>query len=106
MSHHANRKTLLLRLAELTGRMDRIEQALESPHTRDWEDLAIERADDEVMERLGVESQQEVARIRSALQRYADGNYGICVKCGDAIAQPRLDLIPDTPFCATCAAGA
>ena len=32
-----------------------------------------------------------------------DGNYGICSNCHKKIEQDRLDLIPETTLCATCA---
>lgn len=106
MSHHARKLALLERLQELTGRIDGIEDALEAPHSKDWEEAAVEREDEEVLERLGKSGRAEIARISSALTRYARGEYGQCVKCGDEIASGRLDLLPDTPHCARCAAGA
>jgi len=47
--------------------------------------------------------QQEVIRIGSALQRIAEGEYGWCLKCGDAIAKARLVSDPATPLCIDCA---
>ncbi|OZA94783.1 MAG: hypothetical protein B7X57_00180 [Erythrobacter sp. 34-65-8] len=32
-----------------------------------------------------------------------EGSYGICVRCGDDIAEARLDAIPWTPLCRSCA---
>ncbi|TCS67207.1 TraR/DksA family transcriptional regulator [Primorskyibacter sedentarius] len=100
------RKALLGRMGELGIRMDAIEDALDAPHSRDWEELATEREDDEVLEGLGAAGQAEVARIRAALRRIEKGEYGICVECGEKIAEERLDLVPDTPLCRTCAARA
>ena len=76
------RKALLGRMGELGIRMDAIEDALDAPHSRDWEELATEREDDEVLEGLGAAGQAEVARIRAALRRIEKGEYGICVECG------------------------
>jgi DnaK suppressor protein len=45
----------------------------------------------------------EIARIDTALQRLAEGEYGYCVSCGDAIAPRRLELDPATPVCVSCA---
>ncbi|SLN21774.1 RNA polymerase-binding transcription factor DksA [Pseudoruegeria aquimaris] len=47
----------------------------------------------------------ERARIMAALARFADGEYGYCVECGDAIEEPRLELDPSTPKCLDCARG-
>lgn len=99
----ARRKQLLARLAELDDRLHEIEEELDSHQSRDWEELATEREGDEVLERLGESGQAEVAAIRRALVRIEDGEYGYCGKCGEEIASERLDLVPETPLCATCA---
>jgi RNA polymerase-binding transcription factor DksA len=98
------RKALLDRLAELDSRLHRIEADLDAPHSEDWEERAVEREDDEVLEGLGVSGEAEIARIRAALQRIRAGTYGNCVRCGAEIAAARLNTLPDTPFCRDCAA--
>ncbi|WP_425074994.1 TraR/DksA family transcriptional regulator [Sagittula sp. S175] len=105
MSHHEEKLKLLNRLRELGGRLDEIGDALEAEHSKDWEDQAVEREGEEVLERLGESGQAEVARIKAALQRMADGEYGLCVKCGEDIAPARLAAVPDTPLCVKCASG-
>jgi RNA polymerase-binding transcription factor DksA len=93
------------RLGELDHRLHSIEAELDSPHSKDWDEAAVEREDEEVLEGLGQSGQQEIRRIRAALQRLREGEYGFCVKCGAEIASDRLDVVPETPFCAPCAAG-
>lgn len=100
------RKMLLDRLGELDSRLHQIEAELDEPHSKDWEENAVEREDDEVLERLGQSGEAETARIRAALQRLRDGTYGLCVGCGEPIAAARLETLPDTPLCRDCAAGA
>ncbi|MCG6902315.1 MAG: TraR/DksA C4-type zinc finger protein [Rhodobacter sp.] len=97
------RKALTDRMAELRGRLHEIEGELESHHTRDWEDLAVEREEDEVLEHMGTSGQAEIRMIEAALKRMDDEEYGTCVKCGDEILPERLDVLPYTPFCRTCA---
>lgn len=92
------------RAAELTARLVKIDAELDAPAPQDWEDHASERETDEVLETMGRSGQQELRQIAAALDRIEKGTYGICVKCGDEIAAERLDLLPDTPFCARCAA--
>lgn len=104
MSHHKYKLVLLNRLQELGVRLEGIEDALEEPRSKDWEEMAVEREGEEVLERLGESGQAEIARIKSALRRYAEGEYGYCVTCGEEIAAERLDLVPETPFCRDCAA--
>lgn len=98
------RAALLKRLAELDVRLHAIEDELDAPHSKDWEESAVEREGDEVLEQLGQSGQDEIARIRAALQRIREGEYGYCARCGDDISPERLDVLPDTPLCKTCAA--
>lgn len=102
--HDARRKQLEDRLKELDARLHRIEDTLETPHTEDFGDAAIEREDEEVLEDLGVAGQQEIRMIHAALKRIEDGTYGICVNCGDDISAERLDVVPQAPRCRNCAA--
>lgn len=97
------RKTLTDRLAELEARLHGIEEELDSHNSKDWEELAVEREEDEVLERMGTSGQAEIRMIKAALQRMDDGEYGYCVKCGDEILPERLDVVPYTPFCRNCA---
>jgi len=95
-------KRLRARLQELQGRLHSIEDALEQPHSRDGEEQAVERSDDEVMERIGMAGQQEIAGIKAALKRIETGEYGFCMACGAEISEARLDILPATPFCKSC----
>lgn len=99
----AARKTLLARRAELIGEIEGIEDQLDDPQPKDWEDQASERQGDEVLEALGEHDRAEVRRIDAALARIEAGTYGVCVKCGNDISDERLAVLPDTPFCKSCA---
>lgn len=92
------------RLADLKGRLEGIEQELDSHQSQDWEELATEREGDEVLEGMGVNGQLEIRQIEAALARMTEGEYGYCSKCGAEIGEERLDLLPHTPFCRNCAA--
>ena len=100
----AQEKTLRARRAELTGEIAGIEEALEEPVPKDWEDAAVERQGDDVLQALGTHDAAELRRIDAALARIADGSYGICKTCGEDISAERLETLPDTPFCRNCAA--
>jgi RNA polymerase-binding transcription factor DksA len=91
------------RLSDLKGRLQEIEVELDSHQSPDWEELATEREGDEVLEGMGLSGQQEIRMIEAALQRIESGDYGICVKCGAEIGEARLNVLPFTPFCRTCA---
>lgn len=51
--------------------------------------------------RREVESQ----RLRAALARLAEGEYGYCQECGEAIAVGRLAHDPAAALCISCARG-
>ena len=91
------------RLVELGARLEAIEEELDSHHNPDWEDLATEREGDEVLEATGQAGLAEISQIRAALRRIEDGSYGLCVRCGEPIAEARLDALPWTPICRSCA---
>lgn len=97
------RDKLEARLAELTARVQDIENSLEEPAPKDWEDRAVEREGDEVMEGLSAAGKLEIELIRAALRRFDEGTYGECLTCGDDIAEARLDAVPHAPLCHDCA---
>lgn len=104
MTDHSHRRQLLQhRLSDLDRRLHAIDAELDSHQFKDWEDLAVEREDDEVLERLGQSGQAEIDQISAALARMDLGEYGECVACGAEISAARLDLLPATPFCKGCA---
>jgi DnaK suppressor protein len=41
-------------------------------------------------------------RIDTALRRISEGSYGICLECGDEIAEPRLTALPFAVRCKEC----
>lgn len=103
MSLEDRRSALVARRDEIMSELLKIEDQLDDPSDKDWEEAAIEAQDDEVLESLGQAGKAELRRIEAALERIEQGEYGICVKCGAEIEERRLDLLPDTPFCAKCA---
>lgn len=104
MTQVESRKAALeARMADLQGRIGAIEAELDSHNAQDWEELATEREGDEVLEGMGLSAQAEIRAIRAALDRITAGDYGFCAKCGAEISQERLDLLPYTPFCRSCA---
>jgi RNA polymerase-binding transcription factor DksA len=45
---------------------------------------------------------ERVHRLRAALDRLRDGEYGTCVECGEAIAPARLRAMPEVLTCVRC----
>nr|WP_306114758.1 MULTISPECIES: TraR/DksA family transcriptional regulator [unclassified Roseovarius] len=103
MDLHSKKRVLQERRDKLTAHLVKLEGSLDETPSKDWEDRSSERQGDEVLETLGNVELSELKRIDAALDRLANGTYGECQKCGDAISEARLDLLPDTPFCKRCA---
>lgn len=95
--------TLRDRLKELDQRLHQIDDELESHSSRGWEELAVERETDEVLEGMGLSGLAEIRVIKAALARVDADEYGDCVSCGERISEARLDVVPFTPFCRKCA---
>ncbi|GAB1256457.1 TraR/DksA family transcriptional regulator [Aurantivibrio plasticivorans] len=89
--------------SELTTRISKIELDLRREHSRDSEEQAQERENDEVLEALATEAKESLTHIQAALQRIEDGSYGRCESCGEDIGTARLEAIPDTVLCIQCA---
>ena len=45
---------------------------------------------------------ERARRLRIALSRVSDGEYGICVECGDSIPSKRLVAVPDATTSLAC----
>ncbi|NOR61801.1 MAG: TraR/DksA family transcriptional regulator [Rhodobacteraceae bacterium] len=104
MTDIATRKAKLVeKLNEMNARLLKVEDALDDPMPKDWEEAAQEREDDEVLEEVGHAAQREKSMIVAALERIVSKEYGFCAQCGEDIAEERLDVLPYTPVCAKCA---
>jgi DnaK suppressor protein len=49
--------------------------------------------------------QARIVGLRKALERLADGEYGYCEACGEAIPEDRLEVDATARFCVACASG-
>src|SRR5918998_153509 len=41
----------------------------------------------------------QLREIENALGKFESGTYGVCERCGQAIAEPRLEAMPATRYC-------
>jgi DnaK suppressor protein len=47
-------------------------------------------------------TRQRAAELAAALERYDEGAYGICERCGHPIPAARLEVRPDARTCVSC----
>jgi DnaK suppressor protein len=93
-------------LAELEDRLSRLDRDLSEPPDPDSSERAVQMEDDEALEGQAQVVSNDIASVRRALERIEDGSYGQCVKCGEEIAEGRLEARPEAALCITCASEA
>jgi len=91
------------KLAQLEERLGHVTKDMSSSHSADSAEQAVERENDEVLEAIGQEAQTTIQHIRAALARIDAGTYGVCARCGEAIKPARLEALPETVYCVSCA---
>ncbi|MGB5864591.1 MAG: TraR/DksA C4-type zinc finger protein [Sulfitobacter sp.] len=101
LTHYKN--LIAARKSELDARVHDVEHELGEPMTADMNDQAIDLEDDEVLERLGIAAQKEIALLNLALERIEDGSFGICKNCETQISDARLNAVLYAPLCKDCA---
>lgn len=100
-------------LQETLAELERIEAAsAESRKTVELDQQSVGR-----LSRMDAMQQQQMAlaterrrqtekrRLQAALVRIAEGDYGVCARCGEDIDPARLRFDPATPLCAPCMRG-
>ncbi len=102
-SNEIYRQRLETRRDELTGRLGKINADLATPRSKDSEERATESENDEVLDELSRSGATELAAINAALNRINQDRFGICMDCGEPISPERLDILPFTAYCKTCA---
>jgi RNA polymerase-binding transcription factor DksA len=106
MDQQAVRQELETRLAQLERRHQKVERDRRRETNtleRDWQEQAITRQNDEVLDGLEAEGSQQITIIRAALKRMDEGTYGICITCDALIAAARLEALPYATQCIACA---
>jgi RNA polymerase-binding protein DksA len=98
---------LRARRAELADRLASLDsdaRRASEPLVADFAEQAVQRENDDVVDRLRENTRVELREIGRALGRVADGTYGTCVRCGQPIEAARLEAMPATSDCVSCKA--
>lgn len=106
MDMNSVKAALEAQLAELTTRARHLGDDLSVPHSADSEEAAVEAEADESLIGQNALVEREILQVRAALSRIADGQYGVCVTCGEDIAPERLAAMPEAAQCIGCASKA
>ena len=97
------RQELEAKKAELEARLERITGNLRRGYEADSKERAKQMEDNEVVDALGNEAREEVAKISAALRRMDAGDFGVCVECGSDISPGRIEAYPYAEECIDCA---
>ncbi len=68
----------------------------------DLEDRAVDANEMEDEKLIFLNEQALLNQVHSALQRLADGTYGLCQVCGKQIEAKRLEALPWAEHCISC----
>ena len=98
------KQKLLALKTEISQRINLIDKEIKHEDmSSNWTEQATERENDEVLESLGNSSEQELLQINNALKRIDSGDYFSCNICGEEIPSSRLELLPFSSRCVSCA---
>lgn len=98
---------LMTRRDDLTDRQARLErdaQRAGDPLSADFAEQAVQRENDDVVDRLREVTAAELEAVAAALARLANGTYGACATCGKPIDAARLAALPTSTRCLDCEA--
>ena len=97
------KQVLEARRQDLSVKAEEIEGALRTPGDPDFAEQATAAEGDEVLEGLEESALLEIARINAALVRIEKGTFGRCTICENPIGEERLETLPHTAQCVSCA---
>ena len=99
------RREVEARLASVEAQLDAIRVARSSANDDDEHDPEGSTLSTEWSRAEGqrADAQRELVELDAALERIAEGDYGLCASCGRAIPIGRLRLLPAATLCVPCA---
>ncbi len=98
------KEVLLNRLDELYSEAEKTVAGMTENEENfpDPTDRATLESDRNFLLRIRDRERKLIIKIREALQRIEDGNFGYCEECGDDIGFERLNARPVTTLCIEC----
>lgn len=73
------------------------------PLDKDFAEQVVQMENDAVLAGIGEATAAELAQINRALAQLSAGSYGVCSHCGQPIDSRRLQALPYSDRCITCA---
>lgn len=103
LSLRQEHEELSARRSAYLGGLTRAEHAREML-LQDGDDAPQRASDREIDLQRVEEDVARLAEIDAALQRIAEGSYGVCRECGADIPAKRLEVAPQARYCVACEA--
>jgi RNA polymerase-binding transcription factor DksA len=103
------RRKLLQQKQELLARAAKVRADItrsSGPLDKDFAEQVVQMENDAVLAGIGEATAAELAQINRALAQLDAGSYGICSNCGKPIGDGRLQALPYSDRCITCAEAA
>ena len=98
----AQKQELLTRAAKVHADITRSSGPLE----QDFAEQVVQMENDAVLAGIGEATAAELAQINRALVQLDQGTYGLCSRCGQPVGERRLQALPYSDRCITCAEAA
>ncbi|MEX1994935.1 MAG: TraR/DksA family transcriptional regulator [Steroidobacteraceae bacterium] len=95
----AQKQELLTRAAKVRADITRAS----GPLDKDFAEQVVQMENDAVLAGIGEATAAELAQINRALAQLDQGTYGLCSHCGQPIDERRLQALPYSDRCITCA---
>ncbi|SNY45523.1 transcriptional regulator, TraR/DksA family [Arsukibacterium tuosuense] len=94
---------LLVQKVQLERQLNAIHHDFQQGRSADSAEQAAERENEQVLNSLEHNAAEELKQINIALQRMEHGEYLHCSQCGEDIGVERLNAVPFTTLCISCA---
>ncbi|MBT3185517.1 MAG: TraR/DksA family transcriptional regulator [Nitrospina sp.] len=91
--------------SELLGDVEKSKQHVkesEAGQMADISDHAASTYSRQLEGELGEQEWQKLKQVDMAIEKIAEGEYGVCAQCEAAIPEARLKVVPYTEFCTQC----
>ena len=95
----AQKQELLTRAAKVRADITRAS----GPLDKDFAEQVVQMENDAVLAGIGEATAAELAQINRALAQLDQGTYGVCSRCGQPIDSRRLQALPYSDRCISCA---
>jgi DnaK suppressor protein len=82
--------------------MGDVSRQLDTDDVPDLGDMSTRSYDRDLLYNLSEVQRQKIRDIDAALELLAQGDYGVCVRCGEEISSKRLEVRPFSRYCVEC----